>query len=130
MSIGIINANARKVSDLSPMPSMRSTIMGWLRPITLTRIIKRVVDFETKETEVRTQTRGMVQPFTATELLIKPEGERSWKWWMIHATPDLVLQTDEVIVYQGTKLRIMQQLPYEANGYVQYHAIEDYGNAR
>jgi hypothetical protein len=127
--LGIVDANRLTVDQaVAPMPTMRSTIMGWFRPITLVVIRKQTVDFETKETEVALETRGTVQPFSATQLAIKPEGERAWKWKMIHATPDLVLSAGEVINYRGTKLRIMRQFPYDENGFVQYEAIEDYGN--
>lgn len=127
--LGISNASARTVTDsLSPTPTMGSTLLGWFRPIALARVVKVMEDHELREVERPLVTRGVVQPFSATQLSIKPEGERAWKWWMIHATPDLVLLADEVISYRGTRLRIMRQFPYEANGFVQYEAVEAYAN--
>lgn len=127
--VGIRNANRLTVDQaVMPTPTARSTLQGWFRPIVLIRIKKQTVDFQTVEVEKPLRAFGVVQPLSATALAIKPEGQRAWKWWSISATPDLELIVDEKITYRGTKLRIMRQLPFEANDVVQYEAVEDYGN--
>lgn len=126
-SVGIRNASRLTVDEaVMPAPTARSTIYGWFRPIELVQVRKEQIDFETIETLVPLKTLGVVQPLSITRLAIKPEGQRAWKWWQISATPDLELKADEVISYRGTKLRIMGQLPFEANDVVQYEAVEDY----
>lgn len=126
-SVGIRNASRLTVDEaVMPAPTGRSIVYGWLRPIEMVMVRKKTEDFETIEVQVPLKTNGVVQPFTATALAIKPEGERAWKWWSITATPDLQLKADEVITYRGSKLRIMRQLPFEANDVVQYEAVEDY----
>ena len=126
-SVGIRNASRLTIEEaVMPAPTARSIIYGWLRPIELVKIQKTTVDFETIEVQIPLKTTGVVQPFTPTQLAIKPEGQRAWKWWSITATPDLQLKADEVITYRQSKLRIMSQLPFEANDVVQYESVEDY----
>lgn len=123
----IANACNVSVSDAAlPMPSVRETIMGWFRPLTLSKVIQRTVDFETVETEIPIKTQGTVQPFSPSMLQLKPEGTRSWEWLQIHATPDLQLETEDVIRYKGTQYRVMFSNGYEENGFVEYHVVNDY----
>lgn len=125
--VGIVDAARLTVDEaVSPTPDMRDTMLGWFRKIALTIVRKAAVDFETREVEVPHETQGVVQPFTASRLQMKPEGERSWRWWLIHATPDLQLKNDDVVIYKGVRLRIMQGWDFSANGYCEYHAIDDY----
>lgn len=125
--VGIVDANRLTVDEaVSPTPDVRDLMLGWFRKIALTIVRKKVVDFETREVEVPHETQGVVQPFTASRLMMKPEGERSWKWWLIQSTPDLQLKNDDVIIYKGVRLRIMASWDWSANGAMEYHAIEDY----
>lgn len=129
-SVGIVDAARLPVDQaVMPAPNMRSTLLGWFRPIALTKVRTTMKDFESKTVDIPYTTSGVVQPFSATQLAIKPEGERAWKWWMISATPDLILGVGEIIDYRGTRLRIMRQAPYQENSFVQYEAIEDYNGA-
>lgn len=125
--VGIVDANRLTVDQaINPTPNMRDVLMGWFRKISLVIVRKQQVDFQTQEVEVPHETQGVVQPFTAARLQMKPEGQRSWSWWLVYATPDLVLQTDDAIIYAGMRLRIMAKWPFEAHGYVEYHAVLDY----
>jgi hypothetical protein len=125
--LGIVDANRLSVEDaVAAMPSVRSTLLGWFRPIALTRVIQRIVDFKTLEIEEPLSTRGVVQPLTETSLMLKPEGQRAWKWFLIHATPDLVLAVNDVIILKGDRLRIQKTKDYSVNGYVCYEACEDF----
>jgi hypothetical protein len=126
-SVGIRNASRFTIEEaVMPAPTGRSILAGWLRPITLVRVVTTTVDFETAKVEKPLKTTGVVQPLTATALAIKPEGQRTWKWWMITATPELILKAGEDIIFRGSKLRIMSQVPLEANDVIQYEAVEDY----
>jgi hypothetical protein len=124
---GIVNANTRSVYDgLAPMPSMRSTLLGWFRPLGLSKVTKSTVGVRTVEKETPLNASGVWQPFTAEQLSLKPEGERSWRWFMVHTTIDVVLVTDDVIVRGTEKFRVMEKLDYTENGFVEYHVINAY----
>lgn len=114
------------VAWISQMPSMRQTVAGWQQPLGLTRIEKRQVDYQTVDVEVPIPGQGVWQPFTPEQLSIRPEGERSWKWFEVHATTDLVLQTDDVVARRGTTYRVMADLGYDDNGFRVYHLVSDY----
>jgi hypothetical protein len=127
MIAAIVNASVRNVPQaVAPMPTMRSTIMGWFRPLNLTRVIKQTVDFETKEVEIPLPALGTWQPLSHAQLVIKPEGERAWQWFEIHSTPDLKLEPDDIIFRDITPYRVMAQGSYDDNGFISYHVVNDY----
>jgi hypothetical protein len=126
--VGIVDANRLTIdAAVTPMPNMRDVLYGWFMPLALTIVRKITQDFQTREVEVQHETRGVIQPMSTAKLAIKPEGERTWKWWTVHATTDLVLQTDDVIIPRGKpRLRIMGQGDWSNSGFVVYEAVEDY----
>ncbi len=122
MPAAIVNAATKTVDQaVSPM-----TIMGWLRDLALTRVTKAVSDYETTETETPLPGQGTWQPLSLEQLAIKKEGERSWRWFEIHCTTDLVLQTDDVIKRDSVPYRVMADLGWDDNGFRQYHVVNDY----
>ena len=66
---------------------------------------------------------GSLQPMNARELLIKPEGQRSWRWWTLWTTEKLELDW-VVIDRNGSHFRIMNSNDWEASGYFQYQLTE------
>ncbi len=124
----IVNARTKTVSQAvvgAAGPNMRSTLMGYFRDLHLTKVVKRLVagGVRTEEVEEPFVAQGVWQPFTAEQLKLKPEGERSWRWVMIHSTTDLVLLTDDVIVRDGVKHRVMGKLDFSDQGFVEYHVV-------
>lgn len=123
----IFNAATQKIAETAgPTPNMRSTLAGWVRDLGLTRVDKSIVDFQTVETEVELPGRGIWQPLMPSQLAIKPEGERAWRWFMIHATTDLRLTTDDVIKRARAPYRVMADMGWDDNGYRLYHVVNDY----
>lgn len=121
--------NAKDVllsSNSGTLPNMESTLLNYFQKLTFTTITKTTVNFEVVETETSVSFMGVRQPFSPQMLLMKPEGERSWKWEMIHSTPDLVLVVDDRITFGSVKYRVMQRLDYTEYGYLEYHIIADY----
>lgn len=110
------------------LPTMHATIMGWFRAITIGLVSKPTVNFEVQETVRNCDTYGVIQPFRPQQLLIKPEGERSWKWVMLHCVkdPNVVIQTDDQIIIKGVKYRVMDKTDYTEYGYIQYDLVEGY----
>ena len=70
--------------------------------------------------------RRTVQPFSERALLLKPEGQRAWSWFLIHSDPVLSLNVDDVVLWKGVQTRIMARKDYAIYGYVEYHAVQDY----
>ena len=126
-SIGIPSAANMSVQDAAnPLPSMRSTIMGWFRPLILVQVVKTVADFETREVRKELGCLGVIQPFGPRELKIKSEGQRAWNWQLLHTTPDVALRDDEEFTIRGVRYRVMSQRNYSDYGYITYELVQDY----
>jgi hypothetical protein len=126
-SVGIPSANALPVSQGAlQLPNMSMTVRGWFRPMVLTRVLKSVDSFEIVENRIEISCYGVIQPFGARELKIKPEGQRSWGWKMLHTTPEVQLKNDEEFTYQGTRYRVMSQQNFRDYGYITYELVQDY----
>ena len=111
----------------SGMPNMATTLNGWEVPITLEKITQSVIegDLVTSKTQITFQ--GVWQPLRGEELQLKPEGQRSWSWYWIHAkSGTLDLQTADKVIFQGKRYKVMDRKDYNLNGYIEYHVILDY----
>lgn len=115
-----LNALAGSVPDVS------GAMQDYFQPMTFTPVSKAVEGFQVVETPTPIVFRGVIQPFTERQLMLKPEGERSWTWLMVHADPSLTLNTDDVMLYLGKQTRVMARKNYRIYGYVEYHVIQDY----
>ena len=124
--LGIGNACDVPLSGLSAVPRVGAAIMNWFKPLNLVRIRQQTVDFKTVEVEVPVSTFGVIQPFSEKQLEILPEGQRAWRWSMVHSTPDLVLEPGEIIAFGQQKHRVMGQNDYTDEGFVQYRVVNDY----
>lgn len=130
MSIPILNANTIPLNQNSgTVPDVSDAMLDWFQPLTFTSIVKTVVNFQVVETPTNVSFLGVWQPFTARQLLLKPEGQRAWSWFTCHAQPELVLKADEVVTYLGVQYRVKEQTDYRLYGYVEYHLIQDYTGA-
>lgn len=126
----IKNAKDNPVSaSASNMPDVSDALMGWLQPLTAQRMQKQVVNHVVTEIPLCISIRAVVQPLSPTQLLMKPEGQRTWVWKMLHCPNDNpVLQPDDRIIIAGVKFRVMGIYPYELDGYRQYDCCQDYQN--
>lgn len=109
------------------VPNMAGALSGWMQNMVFT-LIAQVVNgvFTVTETPTNIAFQGVWQPFTAQQLMIKPEGERGWKWFTVHTLVSLPAKLDDVITYRGTQYRIKEKLDYSEYGYFEYHLVEDY----
>lgn len=114
------------IENPGTLPNMESTLLDWFQKLTFTQVEKNTIDFKLVEVETSYDFMGVRQPFTVQQLMMKPEGQRKWKWEMIHALPDLVLEPDEIITFLDQNYRVDQKLDYKEYGYVEYHIVQDY----
>jgi hypothetical protein len=113
------------------MPQITSAFRGWLSKITITKVFQKIEnDGLVSDSEQSITFEGTVQPLSPQKLMTKPEGLRSWEWLQIHCfSSSLNLATNDIIVWKCKKYKVMGKLDYSLNGYVEYHAIEDFKNA-
>jgi hypothetical protein len=89
------------------------------------RVIKKTPnDFEVAET-VATEIHfnAVIQPMPVQQLLIKPEGQRSWKWWHLWTTQCLDL--DNIVQDQdGLQFRVMSRADWRGANYISYELVQ------
>lgn len=108
------------------LPNMQDALTDWFQPLYFTQIVKTVVNFQVVETPTITQFMGVRQPFSAQQLMMRPEGQREWRWEMIHCYPSLVLRPDDIITFNNVNYRVMHKWDYTEYGYIQYDIVQDY----
>lgn len=109
------------------MPNMRNTLTGWEVPLTLVKIKQAINQGDVRKTEEQINFLGVWQPLRDEELQFKPEGQRSWSWYWIHAkSGTLNLQTQDKIIFQGKRYKVMSVKDYSLNGYIEYQVVGDY----
>lgn len=127
MTVPISNACDRLLTDNpGTLPNMQGAMLNYFQKLTFTMIKKSVVDFNLVEAKVSSSFMGVRQPLNAQQLSMKPEGQRSWKWEMIHCFPDLILSTDDIIYFDHLPYRVMNKWDFKEYGYVLYEIVQDY----
>lgn len=119
-------ANQPLFSKSGTTPDISGALKDWFQPMVFTKVVKKTVGFQVVETPLAINFQGIIQPFTERQLILKPEGERAWSWFTIHAEPQLLLQVDDVVIYLGKQTRIASRKDYALYGYVEYTAVQDW----
>jgi hypothetical protein len=123
----IINAKDFKLNqNIGTLPNVSSTLMNWMQPFTISKVIKTVVNHELVETLQVVAFEGVVEAGTPEQLEIKPEAQRSWKWVNIWTLPTINLLTDDIVESMGKNYRIKSKQDWAQYGYIQYEAVEDW----
>jgi len=118
------------LSQQNLMPKMTAAFSGWQSLITLKVIGEVNLDGFISITETDYTFQGIIQPLSPEQIQLKPEGQRSWQWMQIHCKAgSLNLKTNDRIEYNGQKYKVMNVLDYTLNGFIEYHAIQDYEGA-
>lgn len=117
----------RNQSLTSGMPNMANTLTGWEVPLVLEKIKQNIVNGDRQDTTERINFLGVWQPLRDEQLQSKPEGMRSWSWIWVHAKAGtLNLQTQDKIIFNNKRYKVMSLKDYSLNGYIEYEMVEDY----
>lgn len=108
------------------VPNVGDTLLNYYQPMVFSKIVKTIDRFQVSEKVSSFKFMGVWQPFSFQQLNMKPIGQRDWKWFTCHSTPDLVLIPDDKIKFQGTKYRVMAKGDYSLYGFIEYQLVEDY----
>lgn len=108
------------------LPNVSAAVVKWFQPMSFFKVTKTTVAYQESEEMVETKTMGTWQPLKPREVSYKPEGQRAFSWFRLHALPDFVLEEDEVVIKDGVQYRVKGFWPYNEYGYVEYHMYEDY----
>lgn len=108
------------------VPDVSGALKDYFQPTTFTILVKSVVAFQNVETPTNVTFQGTIQPFTERQLLLKPEGQRAWTWFLLHADPVLTLKVDDVVYWNSKQTRVMSRKDFAMYGYVEYHLVQDW----
>lgn len=109
----------------STLPNMANTITSWFLNITF-EVVERTLDgADWVESVVETiNTKGVVQPPRDKDLAILPEGTWAWEWLMLHCLPNVQLNTNQYIKYDGKLYKVMSKKDWAKYGYIRYTILE------
>lgn len=113
----------------SGMPLMGRAFSGWTTRILLTKCMQNVVNGLVTTQQIPISFYGTIQPLSAREISLKPEGQRSWTWLQVHcqAKATNLIPGDQVI-YGVDLYKVMALKDYSLNGFIEYHLVRDYQN--
>lgn len=119
----------RPLCSQSGMPQMGDALQGWLTTIQLVNITQSIVnDGEVSEKASQISFEAVVQPLSPRTIALKPEGQRDWKWLQLHlpVNAPFKLKENDRIMYNCCIYKIMADRDYSAEGYIEYHAVQDF----
>jgi len=106
---------------------MSAAFSGWGIPITFSIITQTIVNGFVQDTATPKTVLGTWQPLDPEQIKLKPEGQRSWEWMDFHVEGTTILfQTNDRLLKDGIKYKVMAVKDYRLNNYVEYHLIRDY----
>ena len=115
------------LANLTNMPNMANTLSEWQAPLQLVRITQTMSEGDVENSEELITFQGVWQPLKDEQLQFKPEGQRSWSWFWIHAVAGtLNLNTADKIIFNGERYKVMDKKDYSLNGFVEYYVVRDY----
>lgn len=112
------------------MPQIAAAFSGWLGLISIVKVTQTETDgFVTDVQSNPIIFKGTIQPLTAKEIVLKPEGQRAWAWLQIHCfSGNLNLVGNDRIIYKDKLYKVMNIWDYSLNNYIEYHIIQDFEN--
>lgn len=113
-------------SNPGTLPNMSDAVGNWFQLTVFEKVVKTIVNFVVVETTVPVEFQGVVQTFTPRQLMMKPEGQRRWKWKSVFCYPNVPLSPDDVIIYEGIQYRVMASNDFKQYGYWEFHIQSDY----
>lgn len=126
----IRNAADRPLFDKAgTVPDVSGALLDYFQPMVFALVKKTIVNSQVVESTSPINFQGVIQPFTERQLLLRPEGERAWTWFTLHADPSLTLNVDDVVLWHGKQTRAMARKNFELYGYVEYQLVQDWTGA-
>jgi hypothetical protein len=126
----IANGNMHSISEkMGTIPDVSGALQDYFQAMTFNEVTKSIQGFELQETDNPINFRGVVIPFADRQLLMKPEGQRAWSWYLVYADPSLTLDVDDVVIWKNKQTRVMARKDYSIYGYQEYHLVQDWTGA-
>lgn len=108
------------------VPNVSDAMLDWFQPMTFGVVTTTVQNFQSVQVQTDFSFMGVIQPLTERQLMLKPEGQRAWSWFLLHADISLRLEVDSVVNYLGKQYRVMSNKDWSLYGYLEYHLVTDW----
>lgn len=118
-------AKDKNLLETSFLPNMASVVGSFMQSVKVAIVQSQQIDGKTQKIPLWFDARACVQPM-AENLVVRKEGERSWKWSVIYMQTDKTIETDDVICLFGVSYKVMSKFNWEYYGFVEYQVIETY----
>lgn len=125
MNTRITNAKDRSIAEPAFL-NMASALLGLFRPIKYFLVTQTVENFLAVETLTPFIYQGVLQPMKPRIVMMKPEGQRSWRWFTIHAEIGMLLKRDSIVWIKDVQYRVREEWLWEDYGYREYHLTQDF----
>ena len=104
-------------------PDMTDALGDWTEPARFRKVTKTVSDYEVEETVKEEHFDGVLVPLEKQKVQLKPEGQRTWKWYQL--ITDKRLKLDDIVENQeGTEFRVMAIESWAMAGFYNYDLTE------
>jgi len=114
---------------LPSFPQLGTAVLSWSQKMTIGIVAKSQQDFKTVESVLGYTFMGVLQPLSAKQIEMKPEGERGWRYVQLHSSPVLQLQLDDVVILEdGYRYRVIALKQYDQYGYMEYELVRGFEN--
>ena len=107
---------------------MSAAVMVLLQPISVMTVTQQLINGYYKPITQTIATQASIQPLPQ-ELAIKMEGERNWRWSLIHILPNVDLNNNDLITLFGVQYKVMKKENWAQYGYMNYFVVEGFQNA-
>ena len=108
------------------LPNLRSVLNGYFQKMILIKSSNEIVNFRTVKSTKFITFMGVIQPFSDEQLKIEAEGQRDWKWYMLHVDPNEDIDLNDRIEYLSTTYKVMQRRAVNQYGYLEFKLIEEF----
>lgn len=121
-----LNMPKNKKLGQGRLPRPVSGLIDWAQAVNLIRIIQTIVDGDVTDTQEEYPFKGVVVPMKTEEIALKPSEQQSWEWLYVFTFPNVVLENNSRILYNGITYKVMDRRDYSAYGHVEYHIVKDW----
>lgn len=119
-------ANRPLFAKSGTTPDVSGALQDYYQNLVFEPLTKTVTGFQVVENTIPIEFRGVIQPFNQRQLLLKPEGQRAWTWFMLHSDPVLTLNVDDIVLWNGKQTRVMARQDNALYGFIVYHLVQDW----
>ncbi len=125
----LINANKLTIpQNVGGLPDVSAAVMTLLQPVSVVIVTQQMLNGYYRPVTNTVATQASIQPLPQ-ELAIKMEGERNWRWSLIHILPNIDLQNNDLITLFGVQYKVMKKENWAQYGYLNYFVVEGFQNA-